>query len=79
MCDVIKKAIVDPSTGLDVVPPLNDKLFPFQKDIVAWALKRGRAAIFELLSIDDAIRRLIRPDVSAEVIAQAARRAGLTR
>jgi general secretion pathway protein E len=37
----------------------------------------GRAAIFELLSIDDAMRRLIKPGVSAEVIAQAARRAGM--
>jgi len=25
---------------------LNDKLFPFQADIVAWALKKGKAAIF---------------------------------
>ena len=38
----------------------------------------GRAAIFELLSIDDGLRRLIRPDLSAEVIAQAARQNGMT-
>ena len=38
----------------------------------------GRAAIFELLSVDDAIRKLIKPDVSAGVIVQAARRAGMT-
>jgi general secretion pathway protein E len=37
----------------------------------------GRAAIFELLSVDDDIRRLIRPGVSAEVISEAARRAGM--
>ena len=37
----------------------------------------GRAAIFELLSVDDSIRRLIRPGVSAEIIAEAARRAGM--
>ena len=37
----------------------------------------GRAAIFELLSIDDTIRRLIKPGVSAEVIVDAARRAGM--
>jgi general secretion pathway protein E len=37
----------------------------------------GRAAIFELLSIDDPMRRLIKPGVSAEVIAEAARRAGM--
>jgi general secretion pathway protein E len=37
----------------------------------------GRAAIFELLSVDDDMRRLIKPGVSAEVISQAARRAGM--
>jgi general secretion pathway protein E len=37
----------------------------------------GRAAIFELLSVDDDIRRLIKPGVSAEVISEAARRAGM--
>lgn len=40
------KAITDPLTGLDDVPLLNEALFPFQHDIVAWALKRGRAAIW---------------------------------
>jgi general secretion pathway protein E len=37
----------------------------------------GRAAIFELLSVDDDMRRLIKPGVSAEVITEAARRAGM--
>lgn len=41
-----RKASVDPMTGLAEVPPLNPLLFPFQHDIVAWALRRGRAAIF---------------------------------
>ncbi len=36
----------------------------------------GRAAIFELLSVDDGMRRLIKPGVSAEVISEAARRTG---
>lgn len=36
----------------------------------------GRAAIFEVMVIDDELRRLIKPGVSADVIAQAARRAG---
>lgn len=35
-----------PATGLAIVPPLAGFLFPFQRDIVTWALKRGRAAIF---------------------------------
>ena len=41
-----RKRIVDAPTGLPVLPPLNKALFPFQRDIVAWALRRGRAAIF---------------------------------
>lgn len=40
------KAVVDVPTGLHVIPPLNDMLFGFQKDIVRWALRRGRAAVF---------------------------------
>lgn len=41
-----KKAISDPMTGLDSVPELPSCLFPHQRDIVAWALRRGRAALF---------------------------------
>ena len=40
------KAAVDPMTGLTEIPPLNPQLFEFQRDIVAWALRRGRAAVF---------------------------------
>jgi superfamily II DNA or RNA helicase len=40
------KTAEDIPTGLSVVPPLNPMLFPFQHDIVRWALIRGRAAIF---------------------------------
>lgn len=43
---IARKAIIDAPTGLDVVPDLNTMLFPFQRDIVRWALRRGRAAIF---------------------------------
>lgn len=32
--------------GLPDVPTLSADLFPFQRDLVSWALKRGRAAIF---------------------------------
>lgn len=34
------------STGLSDLPDLGDYLFPFQSDLVRWALRRGRAAIF---------------------------------
>lgn len=43
---LIRKAITDPSTGIDRDVSLPDAMFPFQRDITAWALKRGRAAIF---------------------------------
>ncbi len=35
-----------PATGLAIVPTLHAGLFPHQRDLVAWALRRGRAAIF---------------------------------
>ncbi|RWN51413.1 MAG: helicase [Mesorhizobium sp.] len=41
-----RKAIIDPPTGLTDIPALPDVLFPFQRDIVRWALKRGRSALF---------------------------------
>jgi len=43
---IAQKHIADIPTGLQSVPDLNPMLFPFQRDIVAWALRRGRAAIF---------------------------------
>jgi superfamily II DNA or RNA helicase len=36
----------DGTTGLAEAPPLSPLLFDFQRDIVRWALRRGRAAIF---------------------------------
>ena len=45
--DFIKrKATSDPATGLVDVPALNPMLHMHQKDMVSWALRRGRAAIF---------------------------------
>lgn len=40
------KALSVPPTGVNFEPALRDHLFAFQADIVRWALKRGRAAIF---------------------------------
>jgi len=40
------KAIVALPSGIDVSGSISAKLFPFQVDIVRWALLRGRAAIF---------------------------------
>jgi len=41
-----RKMIRCPATGLAEVPPLPAALFPFQRDICTWALRRGRAAVF---------------------------------
>lgn len=41
-----RKAVIDPATGLDDVPTLNPMLHEHQADMVRWALRRGRAAIF---------------------------------
>jgi hypothetical protein len=41
-----RKSVIDPDTGLKHVPDLNPMLFPHQADMVRWALRRGRAAIF---------------------------------
>lgn len=40
------KRIRSTTTGLTTVPALHSALFPFQRDIVRWALSKGRAAIF---------------------------------
>lgn len=41
-----RKRVVDPMTGIKDVPDLPAFLFPHQRDIVGWSLRRGRAAIF---------------------------------
>lgn len=42
-----RKEIIVPSAGIDVENiTISDELFDFQRDIVLWALKKGKAAIF---------------------------------
>lgn len=43
---ISNKLVIAESSGLTDIPNLSAHLFDFQHDIVAWALKRGRAAIF---------------------------------
>lgn len=45
------KAAIAPATGLDDVPPLGRHLFPFQRDLTTWALRRGKAAIFAAVGL----------------------------
>jgi DNA modification methylase len=40
------KEIVDPETGIEPAEELNPMLYDFQRDLVIWALRRGRAAMF---------------------------------
>lgn len=41
-----RKRIVAPPMGIEPSMPINSMLFDFQRDIVTWALRRGRAAIW---------------------------------
>ena len=40
------KTITSPPTGITSILTLGNHLYPFQRNIVQWALRRGRAAIF---------------------------------
>ena len=40
-----KKEFVPKDAGFEPVD-LNDRLYPFQRDIVTWACRRGKAAVF---------------------------------
>ncbi len=40
------KRRADPPSGIADLPAISDALFPFQADIVRWALRRGRAGVF---------------------------------
>ena len=53
------KRIEAPVVGFDVAPEdINPALFPFQRDIVRWALKLGRAALFENVGLGKTIQQL---------------------
>ena len=41
-----RKSVIHPPTGICEDVTLSTDLFDFQRDIIKWALKRGRAAIF---------------------------------
>ena len=52
------KAPSDSPTGLHRIPKLPSALKPFQQDIVKWALKRGRAALFEGTGLGKTVQQL---------------------
>lgn len=41
-----RKRLIDVPSGFEPVRPINPMLFDFQADIVRWAIRRGRAAVF---------------------------------
>ena len=43
---IAQKRLAAPSTGIEEPAELSPSLFPFQRDITTWALRRGRAAIW---------------------------------
>ena len=53
-----KKAIVEPPIGISDAGELPSALKPFQRDIVTWALKRGRAALFEGTGLGKTLQEL---------------------
>ena len=44
---IIKKELIFPPVGFEIKDKINPMLFPFQKDITKWALRKGRACLFE--------------------------------
>ena len=54
-----QKIIAAPESGFDIDPViLNRNLFDWQRDIVRWALKKGKAALFEDCGLGKTIQQL---------------------
>lgn len=58
-----RKAIVSQSTGFDPGERLNPRLYPFQRDIVRWACRKGRAAIFAGCGLGKTAMQLVWADL----------------
>ncbi len=56
------KVIRDNATGFNPTRELHSALFPFQADIVRWALRRGRACLFEDCGLGKTIQQLVWAD-----------------
>jgi superfamily II DNA or RNA helicase len=54
-----RKRIIDPATGIAHRVELPDFLFPHQRDITQWALRRGRAAIFAGTGLGKTLMELV--------------------
>lgn len=63
---VARKAPAARPAGLAEVPALNPALFPFQRDVTAWALRRGRCAIFAGTGLGKTLMQLSWADAMRE-------------
>ena len=55
---VASKALTSPESGFDPGDEISDVLFPFQRDIVRWACKGGRRAIFAAFGLGKSLMQL---------------------
>ena len=55
---VESKVRLAPATGLASIPELSPHLFDWQQDVVRWALRRGRAALFEDCGLGKTVQQL---------------------
>jgi len=53
------KRAIDVASGMIALPDLPEFLFPHQRDIVRWALRRGRAAIFAGTGLGKTLMELV--------------------
>lgn len=53
------KALADAASGMTRVPELHPALKPFQRDLVGWALRRGRAALFAGTGLGKTLQQLV--------------------
>lgn len=54
-----RKRMVDPATGITNPPDLPEFMFPHQRDIVSWALRRGRSAVFAGTGLGKTLMELV--------------------
>jgi len=64
---IAAKVAIAPERGFEPPLPLSEVLFPFQRDIVRWAVRRGRAAIFASFGLGKTFMQL---EIARQVCAQ---------
>jgi hypothetical protein len=61
-----RKLAVSPPTGLTTIPELTPLLNAFQRDLVIWALRRGRAALFADTGLGKTLMQILWADAIAK-------------